>query len=739
MHLFFRYRPALISILLGAAVIFGYTLFNENKQSQAIARINQDAIKDLTRLLNDNLDHQIFYLDWMAKQWLTFGRPSPFLWREQAAHIVKHHDYLQAVEWADTQKVIRWVEPVMGNQAAVNLDLSKLDPLNDGLNQALVTGQPYFVSYRKLVQGKYGNIIYFPIGREPNNHGFIIGVSDSTSFMQTSVNELLKKDFEIRVLYQSNILFNNFSEDSYYAYTRIPIASSSVKFGNEIWQVYVRPSPALYEKLTNDNSAYVLLAMLLFSCLLATLTQMFFSARRYNRHLSRINSQLEGEIIEREKIEQDMQLVSSTDELTGLINRTAFHQKVNQHLVQPKKRQVALILIDLDKFQQVNDAVGHNAGDMLLRQVSHKIKRILDEDTMLSRIGGDEFAIYLNNINGVVHLERLAQRLLKSLNDTFVLDEYEFRISASIGYVLTASNCTNADELAKQADLALNRAKHMGRNCIFQYTNEIQNDILNQVSLLKSLYQALDQQQFELFYQPKIDLNDGKIVGIEALVRWYDTENEDYIPPLEFIPLCEESGLILPLGDWIIEQACYQLSEWHAAGFPHLSMAINVSGKQFSSNQLYHHIVQCYQKHLLPANKIEIELTEEVFVENIKRNSDFMLSLVEQGVSIALDDFGIGYSSLSYLKNFPLHTIKIDRTFVRDIQQDDSSISIVKTIIELARQLDMRIIAEGIETQEQHKILSDLGCHHGQGYYYARPMTAQQLSTKLNNDEPWIK
>ncbi|WP_016954917.1 EAL domain-containing protein [Catenovulum agarivorans] len=702
-----------------------------------VAQSKNEAAKAVQQI-HKQIEQQIFLFNWLAKQWNSYGQPEPFLWHQQARHIVESLDYVQAVEWADQQGVIRWIEPLIGNQNAYQLDLNTIPLIADKITQAGQTGSWVAVANWKLVQGIKGILFYVPIGKQEQLQGYIIGVVKQHSFFNSAIELTKLNGYNANVYLNDEKVFS--SAASNFDTVTVKYHSSRVSFElmGELWHLELWPTQQKIEQQHDPISTYVFIVGLLISCLLSTLVQLISAAKQLNQNLTSTNRKLNTEISERQRIENEMLTMACQDELTSLNNRNAIYCHIKERLHHKANRDVALLLIDLDAFQQVNDVVGHNIGDQLLVKVAARLNKVIDKNSYLARIGGDEFAIFIDDVAAVSVINRVAQKILKAVDTKFVLDQYEFYTTASIGYVIANVNTVSVDDLIRKADSALNKAKSHGKNTIQAFDQSLEIAIIHKVNLLKKLNTAFENQAFELHYQPKIDLQSDKIIGVEALIRWFDEESKQWIPPQEFIPLAEESGIIVPLGDWIIEEACRQLGIWHKLGFIQLHVAINISGKQLKQQRLFQQIVKNYEAQGLRPHHIEIELTEEVFIENIEHNETFMRALVDQGISLSIDDFGIGYSSLAYLRNFPVDTLKIDRSFVKDLPMNDDDVAIVKAISDLAANMNLKVVAEGVENKMQINFLKEHNCQYAQGFWYSKPLSAPELTDKLIRNHNWM-
>ena len=418
------------------------------------------------------------------------------------------------------------------------------------------------------------------------------------------------------------------------------------------------------------------------------------------------------------------------DALTNLPNRILLRDRTDQALKKAHrhKTQVAMLLLDIDHFKIINDTYGHILGDHLLQNIAKALSKILRSGDTLCRQGGDEFIVLLADFENNAQLADFAARLLALFSQTWAIDGNNINLSASIGVSVYPDDSIDMDELYRHADAAMYAAKKQGRNCYQFYSNEIESRLRTHMALEAHLRNALTNNVFEVFYQPKVDARTNRIVGAEALVRWRN--NGELVFPNVFIPLAEETGLIIPLGKLILQKACTQAKIWADQGIQ-LQVAINVSAVQFKDD-FVQTVAETLELTGANPHQIELEITESVLVNDLNA-STIMHELQQLGVRIALDDFGTGYSSLSYLKRFPLNVLKIDQSFVRNMLDDEVDISIVKAIVQMAAGLKLRLVAEGVETKEHVEVLLELGCHIMQGYYYSRPVPLQEMNAMLQD------
>ncbi len=423
--------------------------------------------------------------------------------------------------------------------------------------------------------------------------------------------------------------------------------------------------------------------------------------------------------------EERMQRLVNYDSLTGLPNRTLFQQLAEQALISAHRKHEhgALLVIDLNRFASVNDTLGHEVGDELLRQVGQRFRSALREEDILARFGGDEFVIALFGLQRSEHSGLVAEKLLASLEAPFVIESHALHISASIGIAFFPGDGINTASLLRLADVALKRAQVNGESCFLFYSPEMNVRAREQLQLESELRRAIGRNELLFHYQPKVSLRSGRIVGAEALIRWAHPEN-GLIPPSKFISLAEETGLIVDLGNWALEEACRQIRSWLDAGLEIVPIAINISARQFDP-LLPRRLKNVVDRHGVPCELLKLEITESLLVRGPEKVVVIMNELAALGFQLALDDFGTGYSSLTYLKKFPITTLKIDRSFVVSIPEDENDCAIAQAIVTMGKQLRQEIVAEGVETLAQMAFLRGLGCDQLQGYLFSPPVTVE--------------
>ncbi len=425
------------------------------------------------------------------------------------------------------------------------------------------------------------------------------------------------------------------------------------------------------------------------------------------------------------------------DSLTRLPNRRLLLDRLQQAVAGSLRSDSvgALLFIDIDHFKTLNDTLGHDVGDLLLLQVAGRLEGSIRESDTAARLGGDEFVVMLEDLSNnrqeaATQAEIVGRKILTALNQVYTLREHEYTGSVSIGVALFSREASNVDELLKHADLAMYEAKAAGRNALRFFDPEMQAAVSLRAAIVSGLREGLRTQQFRLNYQPQVD-GEGRVVGAEVLLRW-DCPGRGLVSPAEFIPVAEETGLILPLGRWVLETACSRLAAWAARPeTAHLTLAVNVSAAQFARADFVDEVLGVLASTGADPRRLKLELTESLLVDRVDEVIAKMSALKAQGVGFALDDFGTGYSSLSYLRRLPLDQLKIDQSFVRDLLVDANSATIARTIIALSQAMGLAVIAEGVETEAQQALLAGLGCHAYQGYLFGRPMPVEQLEASL--------
>jgi diguanylate cyclase (GGDEF)-like protein len=455
--------------------------------------------------------------------------------------------------------------------------------------------------------------------------------------------------------------------------------------------------------------------------------------------LQKTNIQLQQEIAERKIVEKELIIhkehlvrLAHYDSLTSLPNRVFFNEMLNKTLNQAKRqgKMLAILFIDLDRFKNINDALGHPIGDRVLKEVANRFSTVLRAGDVLARLGGDEFILLLNDIEQPKFASPVAEKILHLCAQPIKVDTHEFFITTSIGICVYPGDGDSLEDLLKNADMAMYKAKRAGGGIFQYYTKEMNLEAHEHIKLEASLRKAIKNNEFILHYQPKLNLSDGNMMGVEALIRWESPEL-GMVSPAKFIPLAEETGLIMQIGEWALREACRANKSWQNQGYKPISTAVNLSPKQFRHQDIAQLVKTILQETDLAPEYLELEITETAVMDNVDAAINRLNDISKMGVKITIDDFGTGYTSISYLKQFPVSVLKIDQSFIKGIPDNQDDLAITTAVIALAHSLNMHVVAEGVETPEQLQFLADHDCDMVQGYYLSRPLPEAKILLQL--------
>ncbi len=435
------------------------------------------------------------------------------------------------------------------------------------------------------------------------------------------------------------------------------------------------------------------------------------------------------------KTNENIKKLAYTDYLTELPNRTALNEMLDNILLTLRKDEIIGIMdIDIDNFKIINDTLGHSYGDELLIDVTHRIKQVLDENDYLARFGGDEFVILTQNLKDMASYEEKIKKIRNVFSYPFVLSTKEYFITVSIGVAFAPKDGKTSQALIKNVDSAMYMAKANGKNTYAYFEDSYNQMLTDKIELQSELRRAIENEEFVLFYQAQMDITKKKIVGFEALIRW-NHPVKGLLHPVDFIYIAEESGLIVPIGKWALKSACKQLKEWSDMGFNDITMAVNLSTRQFKDEDFVKTIIEIIEETGIDPNRLELEITESIALDNLEYTIDVIKELNKIGVRFSLDDFGTGYSAMSYLKRLPISNVKIDKSFLDTVLEDTTDQKIIQAIINLAYNLDLQVIAEGVEQLEHEQLLQELNCNMAQGYLYSKPVPKEKAEDLLNSSD----
>ncbi|QBZ84068.1 putative signaling protein [Hydrogenovibrio crunogenus] len=451
------------------------------------------------------------------------------------------------------------------------------------------------------------------------------------------------------------------------------------------------------------------------------------------RELEYIRSSMVQTFDRLDKEKNELYRQARTDNLSGLANRNHLNERINWLISEYSRtgQEFAVLFMDLDNFKTVNDMLGHEVGDNLLKNVSTIIQEVLRDYDIIARVGGDEFVIVLNYYQSNFELTHVINRILDRISEVHMVDSHPVKVSASIGVVCFPKDGDNISALMKNADIAMYEAKNSGKNRFKFFTESLHKQVIGEIQLEQDMQRALKNDEFELYFQPKTCVKDGRIVGAEALVRWNDPQ-KGLVPPNDFIPAAEKTGLMVPLGDWVLKTAIEQQVAWKEQGLADLHISVNLSPVQLIDTLFDRKLQTLINQSGINPSQLDIEMTESQFMENTEQNLNSLAAMREQGITISLDDFGTGYSSLAYLKKFPIDTLKIDKTFIDDYATESGAI-FIETIVKIAHTLDLHVVAEGIEQEAQLNYIAQTGCETYQGYYCSAPLPVAEFEAFLKN------
>ncbi|MGM0524832.1 MAG: putative bifunctional diguanylate cyclase/phosphodiesterase [Pseudomonadota bacterium] len=718
------FLTAIAGILL-TMLAFSYLRYGEN---QGVREALQTEAFNIQREIRQNMTAHLFATELLAREWEQSDQAITDRWQRDAELISLYYQSVQGMVWLSPELMIQRFYPPHRQPQLLGTEFAGSDMIRTLQSSA---------GNRHAMVGEAGNlgrlssdIAMFARLERGDKEGFLGLIISLQDLLNNVIRGNISEGFQLSLSRNDQTLYQfagdiSLQEDWQLQRTLQVLGNS--------WQLNLWLTPNKLRELQGGVSLAILVAGLLITLMLTFVIYILSQSRYKAQQLADANIELYTEIDERERIEKQMAYLAEHDSLTNLINRNALMRILGEHLRdREKSTNTAILFIDLDRFKEVNDALGHTVGDELLRRVGRRVSKLAPKYSRLARSGGDEFLLAVFEPDNRQTVLNLTQQLLTALDSHFFVDDYELFISASIGIAFADDADYNPEFLIRNADTALYQAKDNGRNTFHLYNTAVHRDLAKKLELVKQLRYAVENEKLAVYYQPKVELLSHRIVGMEVLVRWVQDDGT-VIGPDEFIPIAEDTGLIIPLSEFVLKEACKQLHHWHHMGFDDLTMAINISGKQLHLPDLVDNIMNTVNSAQVPAERIELELTEQVFIENIQSHTNFMHSVRKHGISLAIDDFGVGYSSLSYLKNFPVTSLKIDRSFVSDLPHNEDDAVIVQTIINLAKNLNIQLVAEGIETPEQVDFLMNRECGIGQGYLFSRPLPADKITELLEN------
>ncbi len=727
MQYFSHFRQAIIAALSGIIITLAVTSVLRYMDNKSVQANLQDELLSLQSEIGREVQSHMFGLTWVARQHASNPNRTGVSWLTEGPIINAYYPNFRILLWVNSAGIIEAVHPNVFANELINTHFTEQtgQSLKDFRHNSR-----YLIRAGKMQRDSSDMLLLVPqLATEPR--GYYVAELNTNQLLHATIASYLTpgSQFQIRNSKTNELIFDFSGDHRFYDSWRV--SSAIMSFDQEL-RFDLWPSVERLSEMRSSLPLFFVLAGLFTTALMTSVLYILAVSRVRAQELADTNLDLYVEIEERERVEKRMAYLASHDWLTGLANRNALIEHLEKAMLRSNSRNtlVGALLIDLDNFKDVNDALGHTLGDELLKAVAQRLTELQPASGVLARLGGDEFAMTVTDIKSVGVLEDLAAQVLEALKKHFTVEDYELFISASIGIAISESASDEADDIMRNADTALYRAKELGRSVFHVYSNILHIELTERIELVKRLRQAVDNEQLTVYYQPKIDMASRRIIGLEALVRWIDHDGS-IIGPDAFIPLAEDTGLIIPISNFVLKTACAQLKAWHDIGFNDLQLSVNLSGKQLQSPNLMGFILDVIEETGIPSHLLELELTEQVFIENIKSHTNFMHAVRDEGMTLAIDDFGVGYSSLSYLKHFPVNVLKIDRSFVQDLPDDKDDATITQTIINLANSLDIGLVAEGVETEDQVDFLIERGCMVGQGFLFSRPIPSAEMTELL--------
>ncbi|MDT8409141.1 MAG: EAL domain-containing protein [Wenzhouxiangellaceae bacterium] len=725
-------------LLLGGLLTCAAILFQQLRQSEndQIDRYLDSIAQHIETDLHGTAGQQASVQARMAMRLAFDGPFDRAAWAADAARLIEAHPYYDVLAVLDADYRVRWLAG--GEQAAIAE--GRPFPLSVEAIGRLAEIGPEMVSIAleplQTASGQPAILFMTPVIADDEISNWLAAVMvvpDSVKAMLTGFylrDVILDGSFAgVDFIISEGAVGQQRSEFARQLEFPLNGGRSSLSFN-----VALKSSTA--EQIRTALPATVLVLGSILAILMVASVLLGLAATRQARYLAGANISLKHEIRDRQLAEQELAFLLTHDSLTGLPNRQGMLRQLEQSIEEliPGRR-LAVLFIDLDQFKDVNETLGHHLGDELLRLIPDRLQAELDDPDVIGRLGGDEYLVSLQR-KDAARIERLAVNLLKSLERPFQIEEHQLFVTASIGIAYLDAASPSPGELIQNADAALFRAKQLGRNQFALFVPEMFAEVEYRLNLSRDIRRALDEGRFKLAYQPIVDLESLEIRGVEALLRW-PHEDGYFVPPQDFIRVAEETGMVHRLSQYALAQAVSDLAAWHAQSDDPPFLAVNISGVQFRETDFVRDLSLLLHHHRISPGCVHLEITEDVLIENLSLHHDVLKQLDDIGTPIVVDDFGVGYSSLAYIKNFPVSTIKIDQGFIRGLGHDADDRAITRTICDLSRELSLLTVAEGIEQMDQLELLRAFGCNLGQGYLFMRASSAEAITAVLNGEVPW--
>jgi diguanylate cyclase (GGDEF)-like protein len=658
-------------------------------------------------------------------------------WRSDIRLFWAHHPYYRTFVVTGPDLRVRWQEGGRPAPFPPGEEYPVDDYYRPVLSESALTGALLITRPARLSEGNYELAFIYPILAEREHLGYLISVMGVNEAVDAMVSDLLLDGLSLRVTARDEQLYPPINVPTPTDLNWQQGFEIDLDGDGDAFLFEFGINQAARRQLESLLPAVALAAGVAVSVLVAVIAFLGLNARFQASVLGRSNRRLEREVRERELAERELEYLVTHDPLTGLPNRTG-STRFLERVIQDHNGsggQLALLFLDLDQFKDINDSLGHELGDQLLCEIAPRLTEVMKDQDFVGRHGGDEFLIAVSRSNRG-QIEQLAINILRAMDTGFAIDGNRFFISASIGIAYFPESGSSVNELIQNADTALFKAKNAGRNQFAVFTREMFSQAQHRLNLSRDIRQALDAGQFSVVYQPIVSTRDTTLCGLEALLRWQH-EKGYMVPPQEFIRIAEETGVIGRLGDFVMERALSDLAHWQTLSDAPPWLAVNISGAQVREAGFAENLSVLLHQHKIQPELLHLEITEEILIENLMRNRRALQKLDEIGMRIVVDDFGVGYSSLAYLKNFPISVVKIDRGFIKGLASDPEDQAITRTICSLSSDLGMLTVAEGVEQPEQLELLRQFRCSFVQGYLFSRPVPAAEVEIMLTAPPVW--
>jgi diguanylate cyclase (GGDEF)-like protein len=736
-------RP--LSVVLSSIIILigsiSTLVFHQNLRSTELASIERSLAERTRYVRSDllaNVDAEIRALLRMTSRLQASQLTQEAQWRADALRYQADHPYYRILSVLRPDLSPMWTQ-YFGDPTLLNPELPDLNASSPGLvESARQTGELVISEPFDLGDGRKGMAFLSPIGQGESHLGFLSAVLSVPEAIDALISDIARDDLALRVMVDHEQIYP------------LPVTAWPEHFQ---WRpgFYLEPAGmarGLYFQFAYPTESsglrpsatptWVLIGGLALSLLLATMTYLGLAAARQAERTGASNLKLEREVRERKLIENELEFLATHDPLTGLPNRSGASRHLERMLSSSlaSDEPLALFFLDLDQFKDINDSLGHQFGDELLRQIPARLNQVLRKTDFVGRHGGDEFLIALHRTSRPL-IEQAAANVLDAFDEAFSIEGNQFFISASIGIAYYPESGRTVSDLIQNADTALFKAKNAGRNQFAVFTPEMFDQAQHRLNLSRDIRRALDGEQFRVKYQPIVDVQTLELVGVEALLRWRNDEGF-MVPPQDFIRVAEETGMIGRLGRFALRQALSDLGRWQARTGRPPWLAVNVSGAQILEATFADQLSVLLHQHGIDPAILHLEITEEVLIENLNRNRRTLQKLSDIGMQIVVDDFGVGYSSLAYLKNFPVSVVKIDRGFIQDLSRDAEDQAITRTICGLSRELGMTTVAEGVEHIDQLSLLRRFNCTYAQGFLFAQAVEPDDIEDMIIHRSNWM-